>query len=63
MEEMNKKHMGMHMKHKGAMMVVLGALILLNVYWLELTWGAFVGGILVLGGLAKMIFMGKYKKK
>ncbi len=59
MKEMNKEHM----KHKGAMMLILGALILANVYWIKLGWGTFVGGVLVLGGLAKMLHGCKGKKK
>ena len=55
MKEMNKKHMGMHIKHKGVMMFILGALILVNVYWVKLGWGTFVGGVFVLAGLAKML--------
>ncbi len=58
MKEMDKKHMehrGMHMKHKGAIMIVLGGLILANVYWIKLGWGTFVGGVFILGGLAKML--------
>ena len=55
MKEMDKKHMSMHMKHKGAMMLVLGGLILLNVYLMKLGWGVFVGGVFVLGGLVKML--------
>jgi uncharacterized membrane protein HdeD (DUF308 family) len=58
MKEMDKKHMGGHMKHKGAMMIVLGGLILANVYWLNLAWGAFVGGVFVLGGLVKLVHCG-----
>ena len=62
MKEMNKEHMGMHMKHKGTMMVILGALILLNVYVMKLGWGTFVGGVFVLAGIAK-ISHGCCKKK
>ncbi len=62
MKEMNKGHGGMHMKHKGAMMFVLGGLILLNVYLIKLEWGAFIGGLLVLGGLIKMLHSGCKKK-
>ncbi len=62
MKQMDKEH-GMHMKHKGVMMVILGALILANVYWIKLGWGAFVGGVFVLGGLAKMTHGCKCKGK
>ena len=63
MKEMDKKHMGRHMKHKGAMMFTLGALILANVYWIGLEWGAFVGAVFVLAGLVKMIHFGCCGKK
>jgi uncharacterized membrane protein HdeD (DUF308 family) len=55
MKDMFKEHRGMHMKHKGMMMFLLGALILLNVYLMKLEWSVFIGGFLVLGGLAKMM--------
>ena len=57
------KHHGMHMKHKGTMMVILGGLILANVYWIKLGWGAFVGGVLVIGGLVKMSHSGMCRGK
>ncbi len=63
MKEMDKKHMGRHMKHKGATMIVLGGLILLNVYWINLGWATFIGGVLILGGLAKLIHHGACKGK
>jgi uncharacterized membrane protein HdeD (DUF308 family) len=56
--EMHGKHMGGHMKHKGTAMLILGALILLNVYAMKLGWGTFVGGVLVLGGVVKMLHSG-----
>ncbi len=49
----DKKHG--HMKHKGIMMLVLGALILANVYWMGLTWAVFIGGVFMLAGLIKVI--------
>ena len=60
---MDKKHMSMHMKHKGLAMIILGGLVLANVYWLELGWGTFVGAVLVLGGLVKMVHSCKCKGK
>ena len=59
MKEMNKEYM----KHKGAIMLILGALILTNIYWIKLGWGAFVGGVFVLGGLVKMLHGCKCKGK
>ncbi len=63
MKEMNKKHMGMHMKHKGGIMIVLGGLILANVYWINLGWATFVGGVFVLGGLVKLMHTCRCKGK
>jgi len=54
-KEIDKKHMSGHMKHKGIAMIVLGGLVLTNVYWIKLGWGTFIGGVLVLGGLAKLL--------
>jgi uncharacterized membrane protein HdeD (DUF308 family) len=50
---------GMH-KAKGAGMLILGALILVNVYWPFADWGAFIGWILVLVGILKMLMPHKY---
>ncbi len=42
-------------KGKGVMALVLGALILANSYWTILGWADFIGVILVLTGLIKML--------
>ena len=60
-KDIDKKHMAGHMKHKGAIMLILGGLVLLNVYLMKLDWGTFIGGVLVLGGLIKILH--GYKKK
>lgn len=52
-EMMEEKWKGMH-KGKGWMMLVLGVLVLLNVYALALDWATFIGIILVLAGLVKL---------
>jgi len=39
----------------GAKLVVIGALILVNVYLTNIPWAAFIGGLLILGGLAKLV--------
>jgi len=44
---------GMH-KGKGWMMIVLGVLVLLNVYLALVDWATFVGLILVLAGIVKL---------
>jgi len=53
------KGMCMH-KQKGVAMLVLGALILINVYWPMLTWWAFVGWVLALGGVLKLLMPHKH---
>ena len=50
---MEEKWKGMH-KGKGKMMLILGILVLLNVYLAKLDWATFIGIILVLAGLAKI---------
>ena len=50
-DSMIKKHMKWH----GAKMLILGLLVLANVYWPTVDWFTFVGIILVLGGLMKLM--------
>ena len=51
-----KKMRGMcNHKQKGWGLLVLGLLILINVYWPFLSWGAFVGFVLALGGFLKLL--------
>jgi len=45
----------MHMKMMGCKMLVLGALVLANNYWKIVDWTAFIGGLLVIAGVVKMI--------
>jgi uncharacterized membrane protein HdeD (DUF308 family) len=47
-------HHGCHKCH-GAMMLLLGALILLNEYYTYVSWAYFIGGILALKGLMKIL--------
>ena len=59
-DEMAKmKDMCMH-KQMGGGMLVLGVLILINVYWPMLTWAAFIGWVAVLGGIAKLLMPHKH---
>jgi uncharacterized membrane protein HdeD (DUF308 family) len=51
----DKKHWMMHKRMKGAMMLVVGILVLVNVYWQFLDWATFIGVLFVLGGLIKLI--------
>jgi uncharacterized membrane protein HdeD (DUF308 family) len=46
-------------KGKGLAMLVLGALVLGNVYWFMLSWPVFFGGLLVLAGFLKMLMPNK----
>lgn len=46
---------GMCNKCKGGFKLVLGLLVLANVYYLNWSWWTFLGTILVLGGIAKMV--------
>lgn len=57
-----KEMMGCCAMHrmKGVGMLVVGLLILVNVYWPFLDWGTFVGAILALAGLLKLIMPHKY---
>ena len=61
----NKMHDEMHGMHKmkGVAMLVLGLLILANVYLEFLTWAAFIGALLVLGGLLKLLMPHKKRRK
>lgn len=56
---MDEEHSGMHkkmMKMIGCKMLVLGILVLGNVYWPMLTWPAFIGWVLVVAGISKLAF-------
>ena len=52
-----KEMMEMHHNYKGKgwMVLVLGILILANVYLVFLDWATFIGIILVLGGIMKLV--------
>jgi uncharacterized membrane protein HdeD (DUF308 family) len=56
-----KEMMGccMH-KGKGVAMIILGLLVLGNVYWPMLSWPAFIGWIIVVGGVLKMLMPHKH---
>lgn len=41
---------------KGAKLLILGALIVLNAVYGWFSWGIFVGGIIAIKGLIKLIF-------
>ena len=50
-----QEHWKMHKKMMGCKMLVLGALILANTYWNVVSWANFIGGILVIAGLVKLV--------
>ena len=54
----DSKHWMVHKKMMGAKMLILGILILANMYWGFLNWVAFIGGILVLWGLIELLMPG-----
>ncbi len=51
-EDTMKGHCG---KGKGVKALILGLLVLANVQWSIVSWGAFVGIILILAGLVKLM--------
>jgi uncharacterized membrane protein HdeD (DUF308 family) len=57
-KRMNMKmddHWQMHKKRMGCKMLVLGVLVLANSYWGIVSWTNFIGGILVIAGLVKLV--------
>jgi uncharacterized membrane protein HdeD (DUF308 family) len=54
MDEMSKKHWMMHKRMMGGKMIILGALVFANFFWVFLNWPLFIGGVLVLAGLLKL---------
>jgi uncharacterized membrane protein HdeD (DUF308 family) len=46
-------------KGKGFAMLLLGALVLGNVYWFMMSWPVFVGWIFVLAGVLKILMPDK----
>lgn len=47
-------------KKKATGMLILGVLVLANVYWSMLSWGAFIGFVLVLLGFLKLLMPHKH---
>ena len=54
-KNMSDKDMAKHMKWHGWKMLFLGVLVLLNAYYAVLGWGYFVGILIVLVALKKLI--------
>ena len=47
--------MGGCMRCRSGMKIILGLLVLANAYWNFTNWAYFIGGILVIAGILKMI--------
>ncbi|MDE1848694.1 MAG: hypothetical protein KGH55_01540 [Nanoarchaeota archaeon] len=45
---------------KGVWMIVVGVLILINVFWPFLDWGIFAGALFVLAGIWKLLTPHRY---
>ncbi len=56
-------HEEMWHKYKGVGMLVLGLLILANVYWELFSWAAFIGGLLALAGFLKLVMPTKKRRR
>jgi len=55
MMKMHGEMYGKHMKHKGLIILILGVLILVNAYYAVVGWAIFIGAILVVAGLLKLV--------
>jgi len=53
--KMDEEHWKMHKKMMGCKMLVLGILVLANTYWNVVNWANFIGGILAIAGILKLI--------
>jgi len=58
-----QEHWKMHKKMMGCKMLVLGALILANNYWGIVSWANFIGGVLAIAGVLKLIMSCGCKKQ
>ena len=56
-----QEHWKMHKKMMGWKMLVLGALVLANTKWNVVSWPNFIGGILAIAGILKLVVCGKCK--
>ena len=61
MDEMNGEHWKMHKKMMGWKMLVLGLLVLANTKWNIVNWANFIGIILAIAGISKLIMPCKRK--
>jgi uncharacterized membrane protein HdeD (DUF308 family) len=58
-----KEEYMMHHGFKVSMMIIVGLLILANAYWKFTTWDYFIGGLLVLFGLIKLMMMPMHHRR
>jgi uncharacterized membrane protein HdeD (DUF308 family) len=50
-----QEHWKMHKKMMGCKILVLGALVLANTYWSVVNWANFIGIVLVVAGILKLV--------
>ena len=53
--EMNEEHCREHKRKKGFMILILGLLILGNASWMVVGWDVFIGLVLSIAGLCKLL--------
>lgn len=55
MDEMHGECCAEHKKKKGIMLFVLGILIVANAYWQVFDWAMFIGLIVAIAGIIKLV--------
>ena len=58
MSKDDMEHWKMHKKKKGWAMLILGIVVLVNVYWPFMSWWGLLGVVLVLVGIKKLAMPG-----
>ena len=58
----NAKHLSMH-KMMGLKILIIGILVLANLYWFNFSWPLVIGWTLVILGIAKLIMHCCHKKR
>jgi uncharacterized membrane protein HdeD (DUF308 family) len=62
-KNMSDKDIARHIRSHGGKMLLLGVLVLLNAYYMAFNWANFIGLLLVLVGLKKLLFGGCCHRK
>jgi len=57
-KEMNEEGWMMHKRMLGAKTLIIGILILANIYFIGLSWPIFAGAVLILFGIGSLIMPG-----